>query len=116
VSDNKNGHIFSITGNLISVDFYENVRQNEIGYVLTKDKRLKAEVIRINGNRAEMQVFEETGGLKAGDDVEFTSELLSVILGPGILGQVYDGLQNPLPEMAEKYGFFSSNGNISETP
>ncbi|NLW31374.1 MAG: V-type ATP synthase subunit A [Fibrobacter sp.] len=110
MSDNKNGHIFSITGNLISVDFYENVRQNEIGYVLTKDKRLKAEVIRINGNRAEMQVFEETGGLKAGDDVEFTSELLSVILGPGILGQVYDGLQNPLPEMAEKYGFFLQTG------
>lgn len=110
MSDNKKGHIFSITGNLISVDFYENVRQNEIGYVLTKDKRLKAEVIRINGNRAEMQVFEETGGLKAGDEVEFTSELLSVILGPGILGQVYDGLQNPLPEMAEKYGFFLQTG------
>lgn len=106
----KKGQVFSITGDLISVIFFENVKQNEIGYVTSNNKQYKAEVIRINGNRAEMQVFEDTGGLKAGDKVTFTSELLSVTLGPGILGQIYDGLQNPLPEMAKKYGFFLQTG------
>jgi len=46
-------------------------------------------------------------GLRVGDPVEFTGELLSVQLGPGLLTQIYDGLQNPLPELAEKYGFSS---------
>ncbi|NLE00465.1 MAG: V-type ATP synthase subunit A [Fibrobacter sp.] len=104
------GIIVGISGNLISVEFNESIRQNEIGYVVKENKRLKAEVIRIRGNRAEMQVFEETTGLKAGDTVELTSELLSVSLGPGLLGQVYDGLQNPLPEMAEQYGYFLQTG------
>jgi V/A-type H+-transporting ATPase subunit A len=57
-----------------------------------------------------MQVFENTGGLKIGDTAEFTGELLSVELGPGLLGQIFDGLQNPLPHLAEKYGFFLKRG------
>ena len=106
----ESGRVVSISGNLISVEFAENVRQNEIGYVINGGRRLKAEVIKIKGNRAEMQVYEETGGLHAGDAVQFTSQLLSVRLGPGILGQIYDGLQNPLPEMAHKYGYFLQTG------
>jgi V/A-type H+-transporting ATPase subunit A len=95
---------------MISVEFDERVRQNEVAYAIVGDARLKAEVIRIRGNRAELQVFEETGGLKAGDPVEFTGELLSVDLGPGLLGQVYDGLQNPLHNLAAQCGFFLQRG------
>jgi V/A-type H+-transporting ATPase subunit A len=72
--------------------------------------RLKSEVIRIQGSHAQLQVYEETRGLKVGDQVAFSGELLSVKLGPGLLGQVYDGLQNPLPAVAEKYGFFIPRG------
>ena len=72
--------------------------------------RLKSEVIRIRGQYADLQVFEDTRGLKAGDRVEFTGELLSIELGPGLLTQVCDGLQNPLPALAEKYGFFLERG------
>jgi V/A-type H+-transporting ATPase subunit A len=57
-----------------------------------------------------MQVFESTAGLKVGEEVEFTEELLCVELGPGLLGQIFDGLQNPLPELAEKSGFFLKRG------
>lgn len=57
-----------------------------------------------------MQVFEMTRGISIGDEVEFTSELLAVELGPGLLGQVFDGLQNPLPKLAEQCGFFLDRG------
>ena len=107
---NTKGKIVGISGAMISVEFDDRVRQNEVAYVVVGDAKLKAEVIRIRGNRAELQVFEETGGLKAGDPVEFTGELLSVSLGPGLLGQVYDGLQNPLHDLAAKCGFFLQRG------
>lgn len=108
--DKKTGTIVGINGNMINVEFKEDIKQNEVGYAVTGDVRLKAEVIRIRGNKADMQVFEETGGLMAGDIVEFTDELLAVELGPGLLGQVYDGLQNPLPQLAEQCGFFLRKG------
>ncbi|MDP2044004.1 MAG: V-type ATP synthase subunit A, partial [Candidatus Omnitrophota bacterium] len=73
-------------------------------------QRLKAEVIRVRGNRAEMQVYESTSGLKVGEQVEFSDELLSVELGPGLLGQIFDGLQNPLPALAKQCGFFLKRG------
>ena len=57
-----------------------------------------------------MQVYEMTGGIAVGDEVEFTGEMLSVELGPGLLTQVFDGLQNPLPGLAEKCGFFLERG------
>jgi V/A-type H+-transporting ATPase subunit A len=59
---------------------------------------------------ADLQVFEETRGLKVGDVVEFRDEMLSVVVGPGLLGQIYDGLQNPLPKLAEEVGFFLKPG------
>ncbi|MBU1121880.1 MAG: V-type ATP synthase subunit A [Candidatus Omnitrophota bacterium] len=108
---NKNyGEIISIYGNMITVEFFANIVQNEVGYVLIGDQRLKAEVIKIKGNTAYMQVFESTKGLKIGDKVEFSGQMLSVQLGPGILSQIYDGLQNPLPELASEYGFFLPRG------
>ncbi len=69
-----------------------------------------SEVIRVRGQLADLQVFEETRGLRVGDPVELRDEMLSVVLGPGLLGKIYDGLQNPLPELAEQVGFFLQPG------
>ncbi len=104
------GKIVGINGNMATVKFSGNISQNEVGYIILGKKRLKAEVIRINGNQAAMQVFEMTNGIGVGDVVEFTGDLLSVDLGPGLLRQIYDGLQNPLPDLAEKCGFFLQRG------
>jgi V/A-type H+-transporting ATPase subunit A len=104
------GRIVGVNGNLLTVECDAPVTQNEVGYACLGEVRLKSEVIRIRGRYAEMQVFEDTTGLKVGDKVEFTSELLSVELGPGLLAQIYDGLQNPLPALAEKCGFFLQRG------
>lgn len=86
------------------------VIQNEVAYIIHGQERLKSEVIRIRGNVAEMQVFENTSGLKVGEEVELSEELLSVELGPGLLGQIFDGLQNPLPRLAQECGFFLKRG------
>ena len=104
------GTITSILGNMITVTFGEDVIQNEVGFVLCGKERLMAEVIRVGGDTAYMQVFEDTKGIKIGDKVEFSRNMLSVQLGPGLLGQVYDGLQNPLFELAEEFGFFLPRG------
>jgi V/A-type H+-transporting ATPase subunit A len=106
------GKIIGVNGNLLKVEFNQPVIQNEVAYacVGAGDLKLKAEVIRIRGNNAELQVFEDTVGLKIGDPVEFTGDLLSVELGPGLLSQVFDGLQNPLPRLAEECGFFLQRG------
>jgi V/A-type H+-transporting ATPase subunit A len=101
---------------MVSVQVDGDVSLNEVGYIVvveeagSSEKRLKCEVIRIRGDRAEVQVFEMTRGLGVDDSVEFTGELLAVDLGPGLLGRVYDGLQNPLPELAEQCGFFLDRG------
>ncbi len=108
------GKISGINGNLLTVVVDGSITQNEVGYAVKGDERLKSEVIRIQGNKAFLQVFESTKGLKIGDAVEFTGELLSVQLGPGLLQQIYDGLQNPLPQLAEKHGFFLPRGQILE--
>ena len=108
------GKVVSINGNLVSVEFDGNVSMNEICYVLVGDTSLKSEVIRIRGKIAQIQVYEMTGGIKCGDTVEFTGEMLSAQLGPGLLGQVYDGLQNPLPVLAEKAGWFLERGNYAD--
>jgi V/A-type H+/Na+-transporting ATPase subunit A len=85
--------------------------QNSVGYCCRNDgAKLLSEVIRIRGRMADLQVFEATRGLQIGDDVEFREEMLSVTLGPGLLGNIYDGLQNPLMELAEQCGFFLQPG------
>jgi len=86
------------------------IMKNEVAYILVGDERLKAEVLRIQGDVADLQVFEETDGVKVGDQVELTGEMLSVALGPGMLGQVFDGLQMPLSALAESHGFFLPRG------
>ncbi len=106
----RTGKIAGVNGNMLVVEFDDFVRQNEVAYAVTGNERLKSEVIRVRGRRAELQVYENTEGLKVGDSVEFTGELLAVELGPGLLTQIYDGLQNPLPALAEKSGFFLQRG------
>jgi V/A-type H+-transporting ATPase subunit A len=109
------GKIIGVNSNLLRARFEQPVVQNEVAFaVLGNGTRLKSEVIRVRGSVAELQVFEDTTGLKEGDSVEFTGELLSVELGPGLLTQVFDGLQNPLPQLAEQCGFFLQRGKYLE--
>lgn len=110
MSNTNTGKIVGINGNMVTVEFDVAVTQNEVAYAILGDKRLKSEVIRVRGNRADIQVFEDTRGLKTGDPVEFAGELLSIELGPGLLTSVYDGLLNPLNELAEQSGFFLERG------
>lgn len=110
----RQGQITKISGNMVMVEVNSFVIQNEVAYIIYGEERLKSEVIRVRGNSAEIQVFENTSSLKIGDQVEFTNELLSVELGPGLLGQIFDGLQNPLPHLAEKFGFFLKRGAYLE--
>jgi V/A-type H+-transporting ATPase subunit A len=108
--DSNKGKIVGINGNLLTVEFETYVTQNEVAYAISGEERLKCEVIRVRGKRADLQVFEDAVGLQIGYDVEFTDELLSVELGPGLLTMVFDGLQNPLNALAEKSGFFLQRG------
>ena len=104
------GYVAGINGNMAKVSFEGPVRKNEVGYILVDGAKLKGEVIRVNNGIASMQIYEMSNGIKVGDPVEFTGELMSVDLGPGLLTQIYDGLQNPLPELAEQCGFFLERG------
>ncbi|MFH1655261.1 MAG: V-type ATP synthase subunit A [Candidatus Omnitrophota bacterium] len=110
MKNQRYGRVSGINGNMAIVSFDDYVIQNEVAYIIHNEERLKSEVIRVKGNSAELQVYEDTGGIKINERVEFTGELLSVELGPGLLGQIFDGLQNPLPQLAEKYGFFLKRG------
>jgi len=105
------GKIVAVFGNMVIAQTAGRVVQNSIGYCCRSDgARLLSEVIRIRGTLADLQVFEETRGLRIGDPVDFHEEMLSVVLGPGLLGQIYDGLQNPLPQLAKEVGFFLEPG------
>ena len=91
--------------------------KNEVVFILPSRKassgrqeRLKAEILRVRGNTADAQVYESTQGVAVGDLVVQTGQLLSVALGPGLLGQVYDGLQSPLAQLANAYGIFLPRG------
>ena len=95
---------------LIGVDENTSLMKNELGYICVGNERLKAEVLRVRRRTADMQVFEDTRGVRVGDRVELTGEMLSAELGPGLLGQVFDGLLNPLHALADKYGFFLPRG------
>jgi len=106
-----NGRIVAVFGNMVVAEADGRVVQNSVGYCCRGDgARLLSEVIRIRGRMADLQVFEETRGLKVGDQVEFRDAMLSVTLGPGLLGQIYDGLQNPLPKLAAQSGYFLKPG------
>ena len=91
--------------------------KNEVIYICPSElseageqERLKAEVLRVYGHTADAQVYESTAGVAVGDLVEQSGEMLSVTLGPGLLGRVYDGLQSPLYDLADRYGVFLPRG------
>ena len=103
------GKIKGVNGNMITVRFDGAVAQNEVGHAILGDKRLMAEIVRVRNGVCDMQVFESTADLRVGTEVEFSGEMLAAELGPGMLAQVYDGLQNPLPELAEEAGKISES-------
>ena len=98
------GKIVGVNGNMITAAFDGAVAQNEVGYAVCGTKRHMAEIVRVRGTRCDMQVFDATTDLMIDDKVEFSGELLAAELGPGMLAQVYDGLQNPLEELAREAG------------
>ncbi|MDA3954081.1 MAG: V-type ATP synthase subunit A [Bacteroidales bacterium] len=93
------GTVAGIIANLVFVEVDGPVHQNEICYIDLEGTKLMAEVIKVNGTQAYVQVFESTRGLKVNHTVEFTGHMLEVTLGPGILSKNYDGLQNDLDKM-----------------
>jgi V/A-type H+-transporting ATPase subunit A len=84
--------------------------QNEVVHIPVGERELQAEVLRIRGGIADLQVFEDTSGIRIGTRVRLTGELMSATLGPGLLGEVFDGLQNPLHGLAAVHGTFLERG------
>lgn len=93
------GIVTGIISNLVTVEVNGPVAQNEICFIQLGDTKLMAEVIKVNGKNASVQVYESTRGLRKGNTVEFMGYMLEVTLGPGILSSNYDGLQNNLATM-----------------
>jgi len=109
------GHVVGINGNMMAVEVDSgSVVQNEVAFVKLPDAKLKAEVIKVIGKKCFLQVFEDTTGMSVGMPVEFTGNMLAVELGPGLLGQIYDGLQNPLTLLENKQEFFLQRGQYKE--
>ena len=105
------GKVTGIVSNLVTVAVDGPVSQNEICYIDLNGTHLMAEVIKVNGSNAAVQVFESTRGLKNGNKVVFENKMLEVTLGPGLLSSCYDGLQNNLTTMT---GVFLKRGEYTE--
>ena len=105
------GKVTGIVSNLVTVAVDGPVAENELCYITVGGNKLLAEVIRVNGDKASVQVFESTRGLKNGDSVEFLGKMLEVTLGPGLLSGIYDGLQNNLTTMT---GVFLKRGEYTD--
>lgn len=93
------GTVIGVISNIVTIQVDGPVAQNEICYITTGGDRLMAEVIKVVGRNAYVQVFESTRGMKVGAGAEFTGHMLEVTLGPGMLSKNYDGLQNDLDKM-----------------
>ena len=78
MSTQRTGIVVGVNGNMVTVEFNEKVKQNEVAFVHCGNERLKAEVIRVKGKTADAQVFEDTAGIKIGNQVDFSDDLLSV--------------------------------------
>ena len=105
------GRVNGIISNIVIVKADGAVGQNEICYVYCGDTRMMAEVIKVIGDDAYVQVYDSTRGLKIGDKVEFVGHMLEATLAPGLLSRNYDGLQNDLEKMD---GLFINRGSITE--
>ena len=108
---NTTGKVTGIVSNLVTVSLNGPVAENELCMIDLGGTKLLAEVIKVNGDRASVQVFESTRGLKSGDEVEFLGKMLEATLGPGLLSSVYDGLQNDLTTMK---GVFLRRGEYTD--
>ena len=104
------GSVIGVIANMVTLTVDGPVSQNEICYITTGGDRLMAEVIKVVGANAYVQVFESTRGLKVGAEAEFTGHMLEVTLGPGMLSKNYDGLQNDLDKME---GVFLKRGQYT---
>ncbi|MDX9908964.1 MAG: V-type ATP synthase subunit A [Mariniphaga sp.] len=109
--DKTTGKVVGIVANLVMVEADGPVAQNEICFIALGSENLMAEVIKITGKIAYVQVFESTRGLKTGSRVEFQGHMLEVSLAPGILSRNYDGLQNDLDKMD---GIFLKRGDYTD--
>ncbi len=105
------GIVTGIVSNLVTVRVDGPVAENEICYITLGSDSLMAEVIKVNGKNAQIQVFESTRGLRGGDKVTFEGKMLEITLGPGLLSSVYDGLQNDLTTME---GVFLRRGEYTD--
>ena len=105
------GKVTGIVSNLVTVQTFGPVAENELCYIDLAGTELLAEVIKVTGDKASVQVFESTRGLKNGDEVRFLGKMLEVTLGPGLLSSVYDGLQNNLRTMD---GVFLKRGEYTD--
>jgi V/A-type H+-transporting ATPase subunit A len=104
------GVVKGIVSNLVTVEVDGPVSQNEICYISVDGVKLMAEVIKVIGQNAYVQVFESTRGMRVGDEAEFEGHMLEVVLGPGMLSRNYDGLQNDLDKMQ---GVFLQRGDYT---
>ena len=104
------GIVKGIIANLVIVEVDGPVSQNEIAYIVLDDTKLMAEVIKVVGKSAYVQVFESTRGLAINAEVEFVGYMLEVVLGPGLLERNLDGLQNDLDKME---GVFLKRGQYT---
>ena len=100
--------IYSINGPVVTIKGKTDLSMMEMVYV--GDNRLVGEVIRMNSEAATIQVYEETSGLAPGQEVYATGGPLCVTLGPGILRNIYDGIQRPLPALQNESGPFIARG------
>ncbi|MFB3152834.1 MAG: V-type ATP synthase subunit A [Nitrosopumilaceae archaeon] len=107
------GRIVWVSGPAVKADGMSDAKMYET--VSVGESKLIGEVIRLTGDVAFIQVYESTSGLKPGEPVIGTGNPLSVLLGPGIIGQIYDGIQRPLKELSKKSGSFIGRG-ITTTP
>jgi V/A-type H+-transporting ATPase subunit A len=107
------GRIVWVSGPAVRADGMSDAKMYET--VSVGEAKLIGEVIRLTGDVAFIQVYESTSGLKPGEPVVGTGNPLSVLLGPGIIGQIYDGIQRPLKDLAAKSGSFIGRG-ITTTP
>jgi V/A-type H+/Na+-transporting ATPase subunit A len=103
-------HVVGVTGNIVSIESDAPIMKNAVAFVHVGTAQLKGEVLRVHDHRADLQIFEDTQGIRVGSPVTLTTELLSATLGPGLLGMIYDGLQNPLEALAKRDGFFLVRG------
>ncbi|HUU48793.1 MAG TPA: V-type ATP synthase subunit A [Nitrosopumilaceae archaeon] len=107
------GRIVWVSGPAVRADGMSDAKMYET--VTVGNSKLVGEVIRLTGDVAFIQVYESTSGLKPGEPVIGTGNPLSVLLGPGIIGQIYDGIQRPLKELSKASGSFIGRG-ITTTP